>query len=124
MYWLTGREIQEGCERLNEGEYRQVPIVWENPDSIPVFFANQFIIQHFQDEFILTLGQMVPPAILGDEQDRETQLREIEKVSVRPLARIAFTRARLLELVSALDAHLAKYDRIKEARDEEMGGGI
>ncbi len=91
---------------------------------MPVFFANQFIIQHYQDEFILTLGQMVPPAILGEEQDREAQLQGIEQVPVRPLARIAFTRARLLELVSALDAHLAKYDRLQQARDDEMGGGI
>jgi hypothetical protein len=109
---------------LDEGQGREVPIVWENPDSVPVFFANQFIIQHFQDEFILTLGQMVPPALLGDQQNREAQLREIEQISVRPLARIAFTRARLLELVSSLDAHLAKYDEMKRTRDEEMGGGI
>jgi hypothetical protein len=109
---------------LDENEGRQVPVVWENLDNVPVLLANQFIIQHFQDEFILTVGQMVPPALMGDEQDRAAQLQGIEQVSVRPLARIAFTRARLIELVQALEAHREIYDRIQQERDEEMRGGI
>jgi hypothetical protein len=121
--WTHGHH-KKGNERLDEGESRNVPVVWENLDSVPVLLANQFIIQHYQDEFILTLGQMVPPAILGDEQARAAQLRAIEQVNVRPLARIAFTRARLVELVQALEAHREIYDEIQQARRDEMGGGI
>jgi hypothetical protein len=109
---------------LDENEGRQIPVVWENLDGVPVLLANQFIVQHFQDEFILTIGQMVPPAFLGSEEQREAQLRELDQVTVRPLARIAFTRARLIELVQALEAHRWKYDQIQQAQDEEMGGGI
>ena len=109
---------------MDENIGRNVPIVWENLDGVPVLLGNQFIVQHFQDEFILTVGQMVPPALLGDEEQREAQLRELEQVTVRPLARIAFTRARLIELVQALEAHRWKYDQIQQAQDEEMGGGI
>lgn len=89
---------------MDENTQRDVPVVWENVEGLPVLFANQFIVQHFQDEFILTVGQMVPPALLGDEEQREAQLRELEQVTVRPLARIAFTRARLIEFVQALEA--------------------
>jgi hypothetical protein len=89
-----------------------------------VLLANQFVIQHFQDEFILTIGQLVPPALLGDEQDRTAQLQEIEQVTVRPLARITLTRARLIELVQALEAQRERYDQVQQARDEQMGGGI
>ena len=109
---------------MDEGEGRNVPVVWENLDSVPVLLANQFVIQHFQDEFILTIGQLVPPALLGDEQARTAQLQGIEQVTATPLARIAFTRARLIELVQALEAQREKYDQIQRARDEEMGGGI
>ena len=109
---------------MDEHEGRQVPLVWENLDSVPVLLANQFIIQHFQDEFIITVGQTVPPAILGDENARAAQLQEITKVSVKPLARIALTRARLTELVQVLEAEREIYDRIQQARDEEMRGGI
>ena len=113
-----------GSDRLDENVSREVPIVWENLDGVPVFLANQFIIQHFQDEFILPVGQMVPPALLGDEQERATQLQRIEQVTVRPVARIAFTRARLTELIETLAAHREKYDREKQETDEQFGGGI
>jgi hypothetical protein len=109
---------------VDESEGRQVPVVWENVDGVPVLLANQFIIQHFQDEFILTFGQMVPPTLLGDEQARAAQLQRIEQVTVRPLARMTFTRARLTELIETLAAHREKYDRERQERDEQFGGGI
>jgi hypothetical protein len=109
---------------LDENVSREVPIVWENLDGVPVLLANQFIIQHFQDEFILTVGQMVPPTLLGDEQARAAQLQRIEQMTVRPLTRIAFTRARLTELIETLAAHSEKYDREKQERDEQFGGGV
>jgi hypothetical protein len=114
------REMQ----RVDENEGRQVPLVWENPDSLPVLLANQFIVQHFQDEFIITVGQVVPPALSGDKQARTAQLQQVEHVTARPLARVALTRARLVELVQQLEAQREVYDRTQEARDEEMGGGI
>lgn len=115
---------REGCRRLDENEQHEIPLVWENVEGVPVLFANQFIIQHLQDEFVLTVGQMVPPPLLGNEREREAQLRQLEGVPVRTLARIAFTRAGLTELVQALAGNREIYDQIRQARDEEMGGGI
>lgn len=65
-----------------------------------------------------------PPPLLGNEREREAQLRQLEGVPVRTLARIAFTRAGLTELVQALAGNREIYDQIRQARDEEMGGGI
>jgi hypothetical protein len=121
---LSASKYKRERERLNEQEGRLVPVVWENVDGVPVLLANQFIIQHFQDEFILTMGQMVPPTLLGAEEQREAQLRAIERVTVRPLARIAFTRARLTELIETLAAHRERYDREQQERDEQFGGGL
>lgn len=44
---------------MDENEQHEIPLVWENVEGVPVLFANQFIIQHLQDEFVLTVGQMV-----------------------------------------------------------------
>lgn len=102
---------------------REVPLTWVDVDDVPVFFANQFIIQHNQDEFILTIGQMVPPPIVGPLEQREEQIEQIDFVAVKPLARIAFTYSRLMELGQALEGHREQYDRIQQWRDEQMGGG-
>jgi len=109
---------------MDEGNLeRQVPLTWVDADDVPVFFANQFIIQHHQDEFILTVGQMVPPPLIGTLEEREDQLEQLDFVPVKPLARIAFTHARLVELVQALEGNREIYEQARQARDDQMRGG-
>ena len=102
---------------------RPVPLTWLDVDDVPVSLANQFVIQVEQDEFILTLGQMVPPLLLGTPEEKTDQLEQLDFVPVKPLARIAFTRARLRELVQLLEGSAELYDRQHEFRNRGMGGG-
>jgi len=103
-------------------ERRDVPLTWENLESVPVFFSNQYVCQYNQDEFILTFGQMTPPMLLGDLEDRAEQLRRLEYVPVKPLARVAFTYKRLVELIQVLEINREQYEREQEARRQQMGG--
>lgn len=102
---------------------RQIPLAWLDVDAVPIFLANQFVCQFNQDEFILTIGQMVPPAIVGTPEEQAEQVEQVDFVPVKPLARIAFTRARLFELVQVLEANREQYDRVRQQRNEQMGGG-
>jgi len=57
-----------------EGHGIQIPIAWVGVEEVPIFFANQVVCQFQQNEFILTFGQMSPPAILGaTEEERAAQ---------------------------------------------------
>jgi hypothetical protein len=107
-------------DEQNEG--RHVPLSWENVEDVPVFFSNQYVCQYNQDEFILTFGQMTPPMLLGELQDRAEQLRRIEYVPVKPLTRVAFTYTRLVELINVLQINREQYEKEQEARRQQMGG--
>lgn len=101
-------------EQLPEGV--NLPIVWTGVDDVPVVFANQSLGQVGQQgEVILTFGQLVPPAILGvTEEDRERQIRSLTHIPIKPVARLAFTRAGLEELVGLLHKTLENHDRAQE----------
>jgi hypothetical protein len=101
---------------------RQIPLTWENVEDVPVFFANQYVCQFNQDEFVLTIGQMTPPMLLGELQDRAEQLQRLEYVPVKPLARIAFTYSRLVELIQVLEINREQYEQAERMRNEGMGG--
>ena len=101
---------------------RDVPVTWENVEDVPVFFANQYVCQFNQDEFILTLGQMTPPMLLGDLEERAEQLQRLGSVPVKPLARIAFTYSRLVELINVLEANRWQYEQAQQQRGQQMGG--
>jgi hypothetical protein len=68
---------------------------WDQFDSTPILFANQFLVQHQPDEFFLTIGQA--PAL--------------SPVPVHTIARVGLTRHRMTELIALLEEKLAEHDR-------------
>ncbi len=80
----------------------EVRVAWLGVEDVPVFFANQFVSQVDRGEVFLTIGQLVPPALLGTEEQRRAQAEQLQYVPVKPVARIAFTPQRLTELISVL----------------------
>lgn len=89
----------------------QVPIVWVDVDQTPIQFANQFVSQFQQNEFILTIGQLAPPMILGSDEERTEQIQNLAFVTVRPLARFGLPVARVRELIHVLSDNLEAYER-------------
>jgi hypothetical protein len=100
---------------MAEGEF-EVPIVWVDVDQTPIQFANQFISQYQAHEFVLTIGQLAPPMIIGTPEQQTEQVENLAFVTVRPLARFGLPVNRLRELIRVLSENLESYDR-------KTGGG-
>jgi hypothetical protein len=101
-------------EPMQEGMVR-IPLVYVGVEDVPIHFANQFVIQHVQGDFVLMLGQMTPPVLLGTDEERRTQAEKVAYVPVKVVARVAFSRERLVELIEVLREHLRKYDTQRES---------
>jgi regulator of sirC expression with transglutaminase-like and TPR domain len=90
-----------------------VPIVYTSTDDAPILFANQFVVQINQDEFLLLIGQLQPPLLLGTHEEQQEAAKQISHVSVRTVLRVAMTRTRVEELAGLLTQQLAQYDEKK-----------
>ncbi len=102
-----------------------IPLTWIGAEDLPVLFVNKFVGQVEPEEhvFYLTVGQALPPALIGTPEERLHQLREIAYVPIRPIARLAFTKRKLEELVAVLQTHLDQYEEIirqLEGSDEAL----
>ena len=97
-------------EMTGSGEFIEIPLLLSGADETPVLFANHFLVQEYQEEFILTVGQLVPPPLLGTDEERQEQARQLSSVSVRVVARLGLTRRRLAEIISLLQGTLERYD--------------
>jgi|SRR5215208_731414 len=107
-----------------DGGSIDIPLAWVGAEELPINLVNQFVCQFNQDEFILTLGQMVPPAIIAPTpEERMEQAEQVSYVPIKPLARLAFTRQRLVELVHTLQANIHQYDEFHRQQDPRMSGG-
>jgi hypothetical protein len=91
-------------------------VAWEGVEDVPILFANQVLSQVGQhSEVILTFGQLAPPAILGETQEeREKQLASITRLPIKPVARLALTRAGLEQLVTVLHQTLENHDKAQQ----------
>lgn len=98
---------------LDEG-FIALPLVYVDAEDVPILFVNQFVIQHEGNEFILTMGQIQPPILLGSPEDRKEQAKRLTYVPVKVVARFGMTRNRLIELIKMLQTNLDTYDKRQE----------
>ncbi len=116
----TAVTTPEPPERLSR------PLVWTGAEELPILYANQFLVQFERHEFILTLGQVAPPIILGNDEDKLEQFRALTHVAVKSVGRVAMGRQRAVELADLLRRMVEQYDareRAREGRSEDGEDG-
>ena len=94
----------------------KVRLRWDGVEDEPIVLVNQVIGQFGQyGEVILTFGQTAPPILLGDRDEQREQAKDIQSVPVKPVARLALTRAGLDDVIRILNETRDNYDAALEA---------
>ena len=98
---------------------RRLPIVREGIEDVPILFANDFVVQFLDTEFILTVGQLQPPVVIGSAEERREQLDKAGYVSVQVIARLGLTEQRMGQLVEVLNQHWERYQKQKNTGETD-----
>ncbi len=91
-----------------------LPLTYLGLEDVPILFANQFVIQHEKNEFVLTVGQLQPPILLGSPDEQKEQAKKLTYVPIRVVGKFGLTRQRLAELIEVLQSNLRTYDEKQE----------
>ena len=98
----------------HEQEGVAVPIVWSGPEDVPILVANAFVCQFDSetlDAFILTVGQLTPPALVGaNPEEIRRQAEQISYVPVKPVARFGLSVGKMRELIAILAGNLEQLE--------------
>ena len=94
----------------------QLRLEWVGLEETPIEFANQMVVQHIQNEFVLSFGHMTPPPFL--EPPTKEQVEGIDFVPIKPIVRLGMTPQRLLEVISALQSNYRKYQESLTQKEE------
>lgn len=84
----------------------EIPLVYAGLEDLPVVFANHFVLQRAGGTYVLIVGQLTPPLLLGDEDEQREQIRQIASVPIKPVGRYALSEPALRELVDLLQRNL------------------
>lgn len=92
-----------------------IPVLWEGLDSAEIKFVNQMIAQlgppGHEGEFLLTLGQLHPPVLMGSPDENKDKLESLPFVSVGVVAKVAIPVERVRQLRDLLTNMLDTYER-------------
>lgn len=89
-----------------------VPLLYVGVEDVPIELANQFgiIYDAAGGEFILTIGQLQLPQLLGSDEERQEQLGKLSHVGIKVLGRYVLTRPRVEALMTMLQTNLGRVD--------------
>jgi len=83
-----------------------LPIEWKVPAGLPLRYASNIVVQHTQDEFVLSFFEVAPPLVLGPDDERLKQLRAI---SADCIARIVVSPRKYKEFLEAMRQNWDRY---------------
>jgi len=87
-----------------------LPLLFVGMEEVPILYANHFLVQHQESEFIITVGQVQGPPLLGTREERIEQAKRLAYVPIKVVARLALTRERMAELIGALEENVKGFD--------------
>ena len=92
---------------MEEPKSYQLALEWDGVEDSPIQFTNQALVQHIDNEFVLTFGYMTPPIFLNPPSEEE--MYSIDSLSVKPIVRLGMTPDRMLELIKLLQENYRNY---------------
>ena len=105
--------IEKRTERKKREIDRTVvekPLRWEIPEDMVALWANNIVVQHTENEFILTFFQVAPPILI---QPTQQDLESIESVPARAVARVVLTPEGMQQVLKVMEDN---YGRFKEKK--------
>ena len=87
---------------MAEEEGIALPFFFIGTEDVPIQLSNLQVIQHVQQEFIITFAQFAPPLVLGTPEEQREQVEGKPYLPVKTVARLAMSPERVLDLIKAL----------------------
>jgi hypothetical protein len=92
-----------------------LPIEWFVPEDIRSQYATNMVVQHTDQEFLISFFEIEQPILLGEAEEIKAKLEQRGKARATCLARFVLTPERMKHFVSILNEN---YDRfVKEIKN-------
>ena len=79
----------------------EVPINWSYPEDLKTNFVTNLVVQHTDQEFILSFFETLPPLLLG-----EVKKEDLKSVNAKCVARVVVTPKRMEEFINVMQSNL------------------
>lgn len=106
-------------QKQSDSERIPVPLEFCAPDELVSRYATNFVVQHTDNEFVLSFFEAEMPILLGTPEENLARLESIGAVKARCVARIVVSPNRMAELLRIIGEN---YNRYQSRRGEGDNG--
>ncbi|NPV57633.1 MAG: hypothetical protein HPY76_13315 [Anaerolineae bacterium] len=104
---------------MPEKIYHELPIRWNIPEGIVARYATNIVVQHTNDEFILSFFEIKPPILLGEPEEIAEQLKDLQAVNATCVAQVIVAKNRMADFIKALENNFNRGINNSEEAQEE-----
>jgi len=94
-----------------------IPVKYVVPDEIVTQYVTDMVVQHSDQEFLISFWEIQRPVLLGSEEERKAQIQMIKFLENRCIARFAITPERMQKFLDAMKENLDRYHKMKSNAD-------
>jgi len=96
----------------------ELPFFFLGSEDVPIVLSNLQVVQHVQQEFIITFGQFSPPVVLGTPEEQRAEIKSKPYLPVKTVSRVAMSPERVADLIDALQRNLDKWKASQEGAQQ------
>ena len=85
-----------------------IPIDWRFPEDLETRFANHMLVQYDQSEFHISFFEVLPPLLMGTDEDQSKTLQSLKSIPAKCVSRIVVSKERMPVFVKGLQEHVEK----------------
>jgi hypothetical protein len=94
---------------------KRVPIDWHYPDGLVSRYADNLVVQHTPDAFVLSFFEVQPPLLTGSPEEKQARLQHIETVRAECVARVIVPPGQIESIIRVLQENADTYQRAARA---------
>ena len=84
-------------------------VEWQIPDDFPTPNATNIVVQHTQHEFIISLFEILPPVLVGTQEEQRQQARDLASLKAKCVARVIIAAGRMPEFLQVMQEGYATF---------------
>lgn len=92
----------------NETKHKSIPVEFVIPPELISYYPNNYIIQDNGNDFVISFFEIFPPIVLGNPEEVEIQVNNIDKVQAKCIARLQFSNEHFQEFLKVMNDHFEK----------------
>jgi hypothetical protein len=97
-----------------------VPIEFQGGDNTPAVYANNVLIQHTDNEFVITFFEILPPLLSPDPERQEEEIARIKSIPARPVAKVVMAAGPAMQFQEAMRDNVGRFlSRDQASKDGE-----